>query len=301
AAPMQAAPMQAAPMQAAPVEVIRDCAAKIPEEISGIQALDAACPGLERAIQALKLDGILYDGWRVQLNRDALHDVSILAGRYMDSKPKAGPDTAALPGILKSIAREQTPAPQSWWDAIKAWLNAWLQGHDPDSLSWLDRWLDRLRQSASLLNVVLYSLIGLVVIAAGWVVINELKAAGLIMGRRTRPARVISASSVAASDSLNSELGTLALPQRITVLLRLLVRRLMQSGRLKSERSLTHRELVTCSAFDSEAQRAVFAAVAASAEAILYGVHRDRLEGLNSVLREGEILLAQLPASASRR
>jgi hypothetical protein len=98
---------------------------------------------------------------------------------------------------------------------------------------------------------------------------------------------------------LNSE--PIVLAERIAALLRLLVSRLMQTGRLKSERSLTHRELVTLSVFDSEAQRAVFAAVAGSAESILYGAHSVPAERLESVLGDGQVLLSQLPDSASPR
>jgi hypothetical protein len=285
---------------AAPLKVIRECAAKVPGEVSGIKNLDAACPGLEDAILALKVDRMLYDGWREQLDRNSLNDVATLAEPYDESKPTGGPDAAALPDILKSMAREQAPVAKSWWEAFKAWLNTWFQSHDPDSLSWLDRWLEGLRQSAGLLSVVLYSLIGLVVIAAGWLVFNELKAAGLMGRGRGRPAPVNSPGA-APSDAANLNSEPIALAERVAALLRLLVSRLMQTGRLKSERSLTHRELVTLSVFDSEMQRAVFAAVAGSAESILYGAHSVPAERLDSVLRDGQVLLSQLPDSASPR
>lgn len=283
-------------LAAAPLDVVRDCAAHAPAQISGIEGLDAACPGLEAAIQSLGLDRILYDGWRDKLTSDALRDVSKLARFYSEPRPGAGLDTTALSGILKNLARDQAPAPKSWWDAFMAWIKTWLQGQDADSLSWLDR----MRQSVTLLNAILYSLIGLVVIAAGWIVINELRAAGLLARRRGRPAAVISASSAAAAAAASLGPEPVALAERMAALLRLLVKRLVQTGRLKSERSLTHRELVTVSAFDNEAQRTAFAAVASSAEALLYGAHRNPPEHLNRVLRDGEILLAQLPSTASQ-
>ena len=59
--------------------------------------------------------------------------------------------------------------------------------------------------------------------------------------------------------------------------------------------------LVTLSVFDSEAQRAVFAAVAGSAESILYGARSLPAERLDSVLRDGQLLLSQLPDSAGPR
>jgi hypothetical protein len=299
AATLPAAP-QAAPRLAAPLEVIRDCAAKMPTQVSGIKNLDAACPGLEDAILALGLDRMLFDGWRDQLNRNSLNDVATLAEPYDESKPAAGPDAAALPDILETMAREQAPVAKSWWEAFKAWLNTWFQSHDPDSFSWLDRWLEGLRQSAGLLSVVLYSLVGLVVLAAGWVVFNELKAAGFIRRGRGRPAPVNSPGA-ASSNAANLNSEPVALAERIAALLRLLVSRLMRTGRLKSERSLTHRELVTLSVFDNEAQRTVFAAVAGSAESILYGAHSVPAERLDSVLRDGQVLLSQLPDSVSSR
>lgn len=300
ATPPPAAPLTPALRSAAPLKLIRQCAANVPAEISGIKNLDAACPGLEDAIFALTVDRMLYDGWREQLDRNSLTDIAALAGPHGESKRTGGPDAGALPGILKSMAREQAPVAKSWWEAFKAWLNSWFQSHDPDSLSWLDRWLEGLRQSASLLSVVLYSLIGLVVIGAGWVVFNELKAAGVIGRGRGRRAPMNSPGAAAGdAANLNSEPMTLA--ERIAALLQLLVRRLMQTGRLKSERSLTHRELVTFSVFDSEAQRAVFAAVAVSAESILYGAHSVAAERLDRVLRDGQLLLSQLPDSASPR
>ena len=74
----------------------------------------------------------------------------------------------------------------------------------------------------------------------------------------------------------------------------------MQTGRLGTERSLTHRELVARSAFDDESQRAVFATVSGAAESILYGPQGGAPERLNTVLDEGRALLTQLtdPPSA---
>ena len=73
----------------------------------------------------------------------------------------------------------------------------------------------------------------------------------------------------------------------------------MQTGRLETERSLTHRELVTRSTFDDESQRAVFAAVAGTAESILYGPQDAAQERLDTVMDEGRALLTQLSDPSS--
>jgi hypothetical protein len=84
-------------------------------------------------------------------------------------------------------------------------------------------------------------------------------------------------------------------------LLRALVRRLLETGRLGGERSLTHRELISRASFDSEGQHAVFGAVARLAETVLYGSKPAAPEDLQSVTRRGRELLQQIHAIESPR
>jgi len=284
-------------LAAAPLDIVRDCAAKIPAQVSGVENLNAACPGLEDALQALGLDRMLYDGWRERLNRDSLRDVARLTEGYGGSMPAAPPEVSALKGVLESLAREQTPMPRSWWDAFRAWLDSWLKSRDLDSLSWLDRWLERIRESTTVLNAILYSLIGMVLIAAAWVVVNELKVAGLIGSERNKAGAAAPDTNTAGAGAGAAE--PIAPADRLSGLLALLVKRLVQTGRLTGERSLTHRELVSRSAFDGESQRAVFAAVALAAESSLYGAQSGSPEHLDGVLQQGEALLARLSNSSS--
>jgi hypothetical protein len=282
---------------AAPLDVLRDCAATAPGAISGIKDLDAACPQLQDALRTLGLEQVLYDGWR--LNRDALKDLAKLAEDYAGARPAGAPAAAALPGILKALEREQAPLPKSWWDAFRAWLRTWL-AHHPDALTWLDRWLERVGQSMTAVNVITYALIALVLMAAGAVIVNELKASGSLRRARRRTAAASELSSAAPSPD-SERLEPVAPADRLKVLLRMLVNRLMQTRRLKTERSLTHRELVAQSVFDDESQRLVFARVAGSAEAILYGPHGAAPDRLDRVIKEGQTLLAQLPDASSGR
>ena len=177
-------------------------------------------------------------------------------------------------------------------------LKAWLVQHT-DALNWLDHWLERIGESTSLFHAISYSLIALVLIAAAAVIVNELRAGGAgRWHRRRKPSAHASSAAAVFAEAAGLEPGGPA--ERLTELLRALVRRLMQTGRLETERSLTHRELVTRSAFDDESQRAVFATVAGAAESILYGPQGAAPEGLNSVLEEGRALLTELsdPSSA---
>ena len=79
---------------------------------------------------------------------------------------------------------------------------------------------------------------------------------GLPLRRTTRPA----------------DLDALPVDRKASMLLRMLVTTLVQSGRLRTERSLTHRELCARAAFDDAQQRESFQRVAALAERTVYGV-----------------------------
>jgi hypothetical protein len=278
---------------AAPIDVVRDCAAHAAPEVSGIKALSAACPQLQDALQALGITRIQYDGSQDRLTRDALQDLASLAHTYADPKPGKSPDLAALPGILKALAGEHPPLTKTWWDALRAWL-----AQHSDSLDRLGAWLQRIGQSATLLHAITYSLVALVLMAAIFVIVNEVRANGARRrGAQRAPARV-SNLAAGSEDSVQSE--PVALADKLTALLRELVSRLVQTRRLNRERNLTHRELVAHSAFDSESQRAVFAAVAGTAESIVYGPRGATPEDLNTALAGGRALLAQisLPPSA---
>jgi hypothetical protein len=278
-------------LAAAPVDIVRDCAAKASPAIAGIKGLGAACPDLAEALKALGLTPMLSDGWQEQINTDALRDLANLAEGYGGSGPRVSLDVAALPGILKDLQRERTPLSESWWDALKAWL-----AHHSSVLSGLERWLGRLGQSTTLFNLISYSLVALVLMAAVAVIVNELKVSGARWRRRGAAAAVLNPAG-AGVDSGALQPGTLG--DGLAELLRALVSRLMQTRRLGTERSLTHRELVTHSTFDNESQRAAFAAVAGTAESILYGARGAAPDELNKVLLEGRTLLAQLSDTSS--
>jgi hypothetical protein len=281
---------------AAPLDVMCDCAQRAPPGLSGIKSLEVACPELADALAALGLDDVLADGWRLRLSAYALRDLIGLQERYGGSKRRASPNTATLPEILEALKREQTPKPESWWSSFTSWLKEWLAQSDSSLARWLNRWLDwvaRAQPSRPLLTVFTYCLGILVVFAAILVVLRELKAAGVLRrGARNAAAR----SRVPVRGAAGTGMVQMPMRDSLAELLRLLVARLLQTGRLKADRSLTHRELIARSAFDSESQRSAFAGVASAAECLLYGPKGTAPE-LGLVIERGQSLLAQLSKS----
>jgi len=285
---------------AAPLDIVRDCAHTASLGLSGVKSLEAVCPELDDALAALGLDEVLMDGWRLRLSVHVLRDLVALQERYNGSKWPASPSTATLPGILEALQQEQEPDPDSWWSSFAGRLKEWLAHSDAWWAPWLNRWLDwvtRVQPSMTPSRMITYSLGILVVLTAVVVILLELKAAGVLRGR-TRNAAAGSPATVPGAPA-GSGMGQLAIADGLAELLRLLVVRLLQTGRLKAHRNLTHRELVSRSAFDSESQRTAFAAVASAAECLLYGPRSAAPEHLEPVIEKGRSLLAQLSNSSS--
>ncbi len=281
------------------LNTVRDCAATASPSLSGLKDLDAVCPELRSALGTLGLDKLLYEGWQHKLNAHALRDVIDLSERYSGHPWPGPPDTAAVPGILQNLKDEQAPPVVSWWHAFKNWIKQWLEHSDSSIAKWLkhlfENVFDTANVSPAFLQGFVYIVTVLTALAAVVVIVRELTAAGI--GGRFRKVRS-ALTSAQNSKSSSSDKQAPADETTPAGLLRALVRRLLQTGRLSSERSLTHRELIARTFFDSDAQKSVFADVARTAETILYGSEPAAPQVLETVTRQGRDLLLQLSETA---
>jgi hypothetical protein len=284
-----------------PLDTVRDCAATASPALYGLKDLGAVCPELQAALGTLGLDKTLYEGWRDKLNVHALRDVIDLSERYSGLSWHGAPDTSAVPGILQALQDEQGPQAVSWWHSFKNWIKEWLEHSDSSIAKWIRHIFETVADSTNVSPAFLQAFVYLVTIlsalAAVVVIVRELKAAGI--GGRFRRVRSVlnSARNVLSQPTTDGESS--ADENTPAGLLRALVKRLLQTGRLTTERSLTHRELIARSSFDSDGQRTVFANVARTAETILYGPAPAAPEFLETVTRQGRELLRQLSESAS--
>ncbi len=292
----------AAPCFAAvPLDTVRDCATTASPVLFGLKALGAVCPELQAALGTLGLDKVLYEGWQDKLNVHALHDVIELSQRYSASKWRGAPDTSAVPGILQTLKDEQAPQAVSWWHSFKNWIKQWLEHSDSSIAKWIRHLFERVLNSTNVppafLQAFVYIVTMLTALAAAVVIVREFRSAGL--GARLRRVRSALHSNQNSPDAPPTDEDGAADENTPAGLLRALVKRLLQTGRLTTERSLTHRELVAKTSFDSDLQRTVFTNVARTAETILYGRAPAAPESLESVTRQGRELLLQLSATAS--
>jgi hypothetical protein len=285
----------------APLDTVRDCANTASPSLHGLKNLAVDCPDLQAALSTLGVDKILYEGWQDKLNTHALRDVVDLSEHYSSSRWQGAPDTSAVPGILHALQDERSPQAVSWWHSFTTWIKQWLEHSDSVIAKWIKRMfegvVDSTNVSPGFLQAFVYIVTILTGLAAVIVIVRELRAAGI--GRRFRRVRAALNSDQNSSNSPPTDEEGPADENSPAGLLRALVKRLLQTGRLRSERSLTHRELIARTSFDSDGQRIVFANVARTAETLLYGSQSAAPELVESVTRQGRELLLQLTETAS--
>jgi hypothetical protein len=269
---------------------------------NGIDRLRTLCPGLEQAINDAGVAEQLPENWQQSLNRNALLDISWLLHRYQSKPVSAAPRVPTLYQVARTLNQPQPR--HSRWQDFKDWLRQLLLQRAPPGSSWLNRWWSQLTVPQSLLSLILYGLLAAVLVLAAWIVRRELQAAraGAIAARPDARRAVTPAAVAGASLPGLAELEHLPAREQPALLLRLLVQALLQSGRLRNERSLTHRELAARSAFDDQQQRGSFARLSLLAERLLYGAHLPKATTgpqpqIEQALADGRQLYAQLIAT----
>jgi hypothetical protein len=147
-------------------------------------------------------------------------------------------------------------------------------------------------------NVLFYGSVLLIVVLALVVIANELRI--VWKGRRKSP-RAPAPNQVTGGGALasNLDIEAAARGDRPSLVFRMLVATLVKTGRLQTERSLTHRELTLRAKFDDSQQRECFNRVAELAERIVYGGDVVSNDDLDYVVQAGRTLNSQLGGAAT--
>ena len=245
-----------------------------------------------------QLDG----AWRDNLSAHGLSELDRLAQRYENAEPRDAPDAEALRAIARSLSAPPVSSSRSWWQRLKDWVTHFFETPEKTGAGWLDQWLSKaLKIPRAWQQALTYTSLAGIVLIAAWIVWREVRIAwtGAVHARRGKR---MTPRATADADVPHPSFGDLenAPPaDRPLLLLRLLVRALVDCGRLRAERSLTHSELVRTGVFDSVEQQQCFARVSRLAELRLYGPAGRRVSGETSndaqqALLDGRQLYAQL-------
>lgn len=277
--------------------VLDTCVESVPHDVAGMDAIEAVCPGIEAALEQLGLASFLPKEQREAIGLNGLRSLQTLVQRY-EQPPDTGEMQAdSLRSVLDSLEQPaQIEESLSWFERLKRWLRSKI-GEQTPAESWLDRWFDEHSLSDEARTTLVYGAMALVVILAIVIVINEARAARK-GGRKSKRVSAQQAALASMTDD-RIDIDHAAPGDRPSLLLRMLIATLVETGRLQAERSLTHRELTTRARFDDADQRDSFHRVAELAERVVYGGDTVAADDLDDVVRAGRALQSQLSGATT--
>jgi hypothetical protein len=279
--------------------IIEDCSSSANEDAIGLTALEEQCPGLTRALEQSGYLALLSPATRDGLDSYDLSDIVPIQDRS-ESQAARNVDVSTLAPILDALRAQEPERPLTWVERLKRWLRTRLESRQGGSGNWLSRWLDDVDVPDVVTRATLLVALVLIIVLTIVVIVNELRAAGVFRKRNgAHDADMVTPGTVAAASDDVANLDALPEDRKAQALLRMLVDTLVSSGRLRTERSLTHRELCARAAFDDDQQRESFRRVAALAERTVYGVGEVSAAEAEPVVAAARALDAQLRAGVA--
>jgi hypothetical protein len=283
--------------EASPLDVIERSNESADEESIGLTALEEECPGLTGALEQSGYLALLSTAARDELDVYDLSDVLQVDAWYEEPAAR-DMDIGTLGPILDSLQAQEPERPPGWFERFQRWLRSMLERRSEGTDNWLSRWLDDAEVSEVVTKTILLVALALLLALTVFVIINELRAAGIFRQRSKRDDDLVP-GAVANSSDAAADLDALPVDRKASLLLRMLVTTLVQSGRLRAERSLTHRELSARARFDDAQQRESFQRVAALAERTVYGSVDVPAEEIEPIVAAARELDAQLRGAAA--
>ena len=275
------------------------CVARLDPQLDiGYDRIAARCPDLMRQLEAGAWAPWLPRGWKEpgnDLSAGSLKELRESVARESNMRESSlarVPDVRSLQPILASLAGKRD---ETGWSRFKSWLRSLLERREQATdESWFSRMVSHVGISQSLIRIVTYASLAVVVIMAGTIVANELRAAGLF-GRGRRAARQRRSQNRVATTALSwSDIERAQLRDRPRMLLELIVRRLTDRGSLPPAGALTVRELTQAVRLPEDADRSRLEQLALASERVRFSRPELQAQGLEEPVAGGRVLLDRL-------
>jgi hypothetical protein len=277
--------------------VLDACIDSLESDVVGLEDMEAACPGLDAALEELGIKALLPVDQHHLLTPSGLANLRTLLDRYAQP-PEGQVGVDSVHSVLESL-REPVVAEQelSWFERLKRWLREAFDRQEEEANPWLQRWLNDHPISEAVRLALFYGVMLLVVLMAIVIVVNEVRAART--GRRKSGAATASAVDAGVVTSGEFDLEAALREGRPSAVLRLLIATLVKTGRLHGAQSLTHRELMARARFDDSTQRDSFRRVTQLAELEVFSGKALASDAQDEAVRVGRSLNAQLSGAAT--
>ena len=283
----------------AALEAIDDCVARLDTELDvGYARIAARCPDLTAALGASSFAPWLPADWKRPDNQLSAAGLSELRAQLVresggGDNRRPAPRSERVASVLASVTHGDA-ASIGWWQRFKDWLRRILTTRAQTDSGWLRRWLAGIELSRSATRLITWASFAIVVALAAGIVINELRIAGVLRGRRARSQARGADLSRGGSAAALEEIERAAPEQQPALLLELITARLAALRRLPPARALTARELERQARLPEESGRARLAELVTVCERVRFSGAAVSSASLTAAVRGGRALLAAL-------
>lgn len=267
----------------------------------GVEDIETQCPELKTVLEHSPYAAWFpEEWWNPQLSTGSLAELRDHAELASTTREARTLDTSGVAGVLESLEDDRRASQVTWWDRLLQWLRSRFKPDAEEPPTWLFKWLEELSRHETALRVTGYVLFGLVILSAVWIVINELRAAGVFGAHAQRHARSMGpqGSARAAGELTLADIESSDPLNRPSMLLALLLAALARREDRAVDSSTTHRELAARVTLDDSSQRLAFGRLVRCAERVRYAATLPARSEIDEVVGEARHLLDLIAVSA---
>ncbi len=293
---------QAATAEDAALRAVDACRARLDPRVDiGVERVERRCPELLAALDKAPWRGLLpgtLGEWREEISAESLRVLAELVRQASrESARRPAPDPELLSPVLAELG-EQGQQGATRWEKFRRWLQQKFEKRDEkDESGWLERWSRQFRTPEGVAQAITYLGYAMVIALVIFVIGSELRAAGLLGGRRRSGSRARAAAEwrrrLALADILEAPPA-----ERPGLLLKLLGEALSRAHRLPAPEGLTASAIVRKAKLDADADREELAQVAATAEQVRYSPQAPDGKALEQAVVNARHLLGRVARKA---
>jgi hypothetical protein len=298
----QAQPQVGASEQRA-LQELDACIAKLDPALDvGYARVVVRCPTLTRSLEQSGWAEWLPRGWkeaRNDLSAGSLAELRTLIARELElARAPRAPDVKRLHEVLAGLG-PQAQESASLWSRFRAWMRTVIErNRHTDDRNWLDKMIQHSGRSQTFIDLLTYVALGLLIVLAALILVNELRAAGLLKSRQHASASRLPTGPGQQKPVTWGDIEQAASGDKPRLLLGLVISKLAEQRRIPPAGALTARELTVAAEFADAADRARLSDIATSAERVRYSPAPPAQAAIDRTVAHGRELLERLGGTA---
>jgi hypothetical protein len=294
----------ALPADDAALRIVEACRARLDPRVDvGIERIQKRCPELLPALAGAPWRDLLPRTMRErrdEVTAESLHAlVELVRESDEGASRREAPSRERLAPVLAELG-ERGQQGATRWERFKRWLKDKIENRkEDDDTGWIERLARQFKTSEGVAQFITYSgyvMVGLLVL---FVIVSELRAAGLLGGTRRSSTRT-NPAAVWRRRLMLEDVARAPLAERPGMLLRLLGEALTRARRLPAAEGLTATAIAQRAQLDAAQEREDLGRVAATADVVRYGDSAPPDEALEEAVASARALLDKFARQGSR-